>query len=59
MKIYDQIFSQFPAIQTKRLLLREIMEDDLQEIFKIYSDDKLLMSIMDWIISQKQNKPKR
>ncbi len=42
MQINEKVFEQFPTIKTERLLLREIRENDLQEVFKIYSNSKVI-----------------
>jgi [ribosomal protein S5]-alanine N-acetyltransferase len=38
----DAVFDQFPVIVTERLVLREITRDDIDRVFKIYSDQEVV-----------------
>jgi RimJ/RimL family protein N-acetyltransferase len=38
MQINDNIFNVFPQLETPRLILREIVPDDAQNLFRIYAD---------------------
>lgn len=40
-KINDDVFTTFPAFETKRLFLMEFKKSDAQEIFKMRSDEKV------------------
>lgn len=42
MNSINDLFDNFPIIETSIFLLREIREDDYKEIFEIYSDDEAL-----------------
>jgi len=41
LKINDNVFGQFPNIETKNLVLESFMIQDAEEIFKIRSDDRV------------------
>ena len=41
LKINDNVFDQFPNIETKNLVLESFMIKDAEEIFKIRSDDRV------------------
>ena len=41
LKINDDVFDQFPNIETKRLVLRSFTIQDAEELFKIRSDDRV------------------
>jgi len=41
LKINDNVFDQFPNIETKNLVLESFMIQDAEEIFKIRSDDRV------------------
>jgi len=41
-KINDDVFSAFPKLETKRLLLMEFVKSDSEELFKMRSDDRVL-----------------
>ena len=38
----DPVFASFPEIETERLLLREIVPEDVEQIFAIFSDQKVV-----------------
>lgn len=42
MRNINDIFNNFPKIETNRFLLREIVTEDVKEIFDIYSNNKIL-----------------
>ena len=41
-KINDDVFSVFPKLETKRLLLMEFLKNHSEELFKMRSDDRVL-----------------
>jgi [ribosomal protein S5]-alanine N-acetyltransferase len=41
-KINDDVFSVFPKLETKRLLLMEFTKNDSEQLFKMRSDDRVL-----------------
>ncbi len=41
-KINDNIFDTFPNLETERLLLREFVKGDAEELFKIRSDERVM-----------------
>ncbi len=42
LKINDDVFDQFPKLETKRLTLESFRIEDSEEIFKIRSDDRVM-----------------
>jgi ribosomal-protein-alanine N-acetyltransferase len=42
IKINDNIFIDFPNLETKRLYLREFVKSDAEELFKMRSDERVL-----------------
>lgn len=42
IKINDNIFDNFPKLETKRLYLKEFVKSDAEELFKMRSDDRVL-----------------
>lgn len=42
IKINDNIFDNFPNLETKRLYLTEFVKSDAEELFKMRSDDRVL-----------------
>ena len=42
IKINDNIFIDFPKLETKRLYLMEFVKSDAEELFKMRSDDRVL-----------------
>jgi RimJ/RimL family protein N-acetyltransferase len=47
--VAENPFAVFPEIETERLVLREILPDDSEAIFRIFSDDKVILSpILRW-----------
>src|SRR5262245_14653646 len=42
MHINDDIFDTFPGLETERLILREIVPDDVVDLFRIYSDPDVM-----------------
>jgi len=41
MKINKSCFEMFPQLESERLIYREVNEEDVEEIFKIYSDPQV------------------
>lgn len=42
MTSQDSVFSAFPEIETDRLILREILPDDAQAVFSLFSDPEVM-----------------
>ncbi|MDQ3021616.1 MAG: GNAT family N-acetyltransferase [Bacteroidota bacterium] len=42
MKFNDEVFNEFPVLETGRLLLREITQNDVNEVYKICSSKKAM-----------------
>ena len=38
----DAVFGAFPQLKTRRLLLREIREDDVADVYAIFSDPEVM-----------------
>jgi len=41
MKINKSCFGIFPELESERLIFREVNSEDVEEIFKIYSDPEV------------------
>ena len=43
----DELFARFRELQSERLLLREITEQDVEDVFEIYSNKEVMLYFAD------------
>lgn len=43
----NEVFKEFPVIETERVILRELKEEDAEELYNYYSDEKVY-KYLDW-----------